>query len=172
MQNRRAYIRGLAALLALIVAPMAGEAGEDIGKADRILVLKEQRVLILLREGTVLDSFAIGLGFHPRGAKRRLGDGKTPEGTYVIDRRTSHTPYHLALHISYPNAGDRFSAEAAQASPGGSIWIHGMPSAYATKGPVRFIKDWTSGCIAVGNSAIEEIWNAVEDGTPIEIRPR
>jgi hypothetical protein len=25
--------------------------------------------------------------------------------------------------------------------------------------------------IAVGNIAIEEIWNTVEDGTPIEIRP-
>ena len=29
----------------------------------------------------------------------------------------------------------------------------------------------THGCIAVRNTAMEEIWSAVDDGTPIEIRP-
>ncbi len=31
--------------------------------------------------------------------------------------------------------------------------------------------DWTDGCIAVTNAAIEEIWLNVKDGTPIKIRP-
>jgi lipoprotein-anchoring transpeptidase ErfK/SrfK len=31
--------------------------------------------------------------------------------------------------------------------------------------------DWTNGCIAVTNTEIEEIWNLVPDGTPIEINP-
>jgi len=31
--------------------------------------------------------------------------------------------------------------------------------------------DWTDGCIAVTNPEIEEIWRAVPNGTPIEIRP-
>ena len=31
--------------------------------------------------------------------------------------------------------------------------------------------DWTHGCIAVTNEEIEQIWRAVPDGTPIDIRP-
>jgi len=33
------------------------------------------------------------------------------------------------------------------------------------------LKDWTDGCIAVTNQEIDEIWEVVPDGTPIEIRP-
>jgi L,D-peptidoglycan transpeptidase YkuD (ErfK/YbiS/YcfS/YnhG family) len=32
-------------------------------------------------------------------------------------------------------------------------------------------KDWTEGCIALKNEHIDEIWQEVADGTPIEIRP-
>jgi hypothetical protein len=32
-------------------------------------------------------------------------------------------------------------------------------------------KDWTDGCIAVTNAEMDEIWKAVPNGTPIEIRP-
>jgi L,D-peptidoglycan transpeptidase YkuD (ErfK/YbiS/YcfS/YnhG family) len=31
--------------------------------------------------------------------------------------------------------------------------------------------DWTDGCIAVTDAEIDEIWDLVADGTPIEIRP-
>lgn len=31
--------------------------------------------------------------------------------------------------------------------------------------------DWTQGCIAVTDEEIEELWRAVPNGTPIEIRP-
>jgi hypothetical protein len=33
------------------------------------------------------------------------------------------------------------------------------------------MRDWTLGCIAVTNGQIEEIWELVPDGTPIEIHP-
>lgn len=46
-----------------------------------------------------------------------------------------------------------------------------MPARFGHTDPVRFFRDWTNSCIAVGNIAIEEIWQAVDDGTPIEIRP-
>ncbi|HEX7966650.1 MAG TPA: L,D-transpeptidase family protein [Stellaceae bacterium] len=140
-------------------------------KADRILVLKAQRQLQLLRGDTLLKSYPIALGPHPVGPKRRQGDGRTPEGVYTIDGRTRHTAYRLALHISYPNAKDRARAHAAHASPGDNILIHGMPARFGRTDPVRFFKNWTNGCIAVGNIAIEEIWDAVDEGTPIEIRP-
>ena len=38
-------------------------------------------------------------------------------------------------------------------------------------GPWPGARGWTDGCVAVTNEEIEEIWKAVADGTPIEIRP-
>lgn len=160
-----------AVLVFLILASgMPARAG-DPPKADRILVLKSARLLELLRNGAVLKSYPIALGGHPRGTKRRRGDGRTPEGLYVIDGRNPDSRFHRALHISYPNAEDRALARAARRDPGDAIFIHGLPEGGGRTDPVRFFKDWTDGCIAVGNTAIEQIWNAVPDGTPVEIRP-
>ncbi len=56
--------------------------------------------------------------------------------------------------------------------PGGSIMLHGFPDPQvqaSTNFRIRG-RDWTDGCIAVGNDAMDEIWHAVEDGTPIVIR--
>lgn len=146
-------------------------AGDVPLHADRILVIKSERVLELLRDGVVLKSYPIALGRHPKGAKDRLGDGRTPEGIYVVDGRSTDTPFHAKLHISYPNEVDRARAQAAHVRPGGEIFIHGMPARFGHTDPVKFFHDWTNGCIAVGNIAIEEIWNAVSDGTEIDIRP-
>jgi len=139
-------------------------------KADRVLVVKHLRELLLMQGNRVLKAFPIALGFNPKGPKRRQGDGRTPEGTYVIDSRLPASHYHLALHISYPNEGDQARAAALGQEPGGAIMIHGMPSWFG-RDDLQFAADWTNGCIAVSNSAIEEIWRAVDDGTAIEIRP-
>lgn len=140
-------------------------------KADRVIVLKSARVLELLRHGVVLKIYPIALGPSPIGPKRTRGDGKTPEGIYLIDTRHDHSPYQLALHVSYPNPVDRARSAKTHLDPGDNIFIHGLPSWYGKKDPDRFYKDWTEGCISVGNTAIREIWASVNNGTPIEIRP-
>src|SRR5271156_198406 len=56
-------------------------------KADRIVVFKAQRRLELRHGDQVLRFYHIALGPHPIGPKIERGDGKTPEGTYSIDRR-------------------------------------------------------------------------------------
>ena len=99
------------------------------------------------------------------------GDGRTPEGVYLIDWRTEETRYTRELHISYPDDRDRDRARAINADPGGAIFIHGLPRDYGPYDPPVWYKDWTEGCISVGNASIVRIWNAVPDGTPIEIRP-
>jgi hypothetical protein len=43
------------------------------------------------------------------------GDGRTPEGNYVIDWRKQDSVFHRALHISYPNAEDRKRARELSA---------------------------------------------------------
>ena len=141
-------------------------------RADQILVLKSARKLELLKDGRVVKTYPIALGASPIGPKHIAGDGKTPEGVYTIDARQPRSRYHLALHISYPNAMDRARAAAADRDPGGDIEIHGLPGWYeGPLDPVQFDKDWTHGCISVGDRAIEEIYAAVDVGTPIEIRP-
>lgn len=140
-------------------------------KADRIVVYKSKRQLDLMAKGAVIRSYPIALGPHPVGPKRKIKDGRTPEGIYVIDRRTMATPYHRALHISYPDGADLARAHARHVNPGGDIFIHGMPAYFGRLDPVRFFVDWTNGCIAVGNIAIEEIWQSADNGTVIEIRP-
>lgn len=140
-------------------------------RADRIVVLKDKRLLELTLAGNVVASFPISLGEHPRRPKRREGDGRTPEGHYTIDWRSADTRYTRALHISYPEGRDRKHAEALHVEPGGAIFIHGLPRDYGPFDPPQWYRDWTDGCIAVGNAAIQKIWNAVPDGTPVDILP-
>ena len=139
-------------------------------KADKVLVEKGARRLTLFCGGRKFKEYPIALGFSPIGPKEREGDGRTPEGSYVIDFHKPDSAFHRALHISYPSAGDNARAAEAGVSPGGDIMIHGLPNGLGGLGPAHRLRDWTAGCIAVTDSEIEEIYNSVSDGTPIEIR--
>jgi len=46
--------------------------------------------------------------------------------------------------------------------------IHGQPNNLPAG---RMPGDWTDGCIALSNAEMDALWEAVGDGTPIEIRP-
>ncbi|HEY6374691.1 MAG TPA: L,D-transpeptidase family protein [Edaphobacter sp.] len=105
-----------------------------------------------------------------RPAKRREGDHETPEGFYIIDSRNAHSRFHRALHISYPNNNDSRRAEVEGVPPGGQIMIRGIQNNLGWLGPLQHEIDWTDGCIAVTDAEIDEIWNLVPIGTPIEIR--
>lgn len=140
-------------------------------KADKIVVYKAERKLELTRGGLVLKTYHIALGRHPAGQKIQEGDGRTPEGTYFIDRRKMDSDYHLALHISYPDQYDIRRAAALHVSPGGGIMIHGEPNILNEEGKKRLFKDWTSGCIALSNRDVDEVWRLVDDGVTIDIYP-
>ena len=101
----------------------------------------------------------------------RDAQGRTVEGVYRIDYKSMQSRYTRALHISYPDERDRQRAQAMGVEPGGAIFVHGLPNDYGPFDPPRWYRDWTEGCISVGNVAITKIWDAVPDGTPIEIRP-
>jgi len=139
--------------------------------ADRVVVLKKERTLQLLSHGKVIKSYKVALGGDPLGPKTRQGDHKTPEGVYRVDSRNGHSQFYKSIHISYPSARDRAAARAQGVSPGGDVFVHGLPNGYRWVGSSHRMKDWTDGCIAVTNQEIDEIWTAVTDGTPIEIRP-
>jgi len=140
-------------------------------KADKVLIEKKTRILILLSNGEVIHSYQIALGRNPEGAKEKEGDCKTPEGAYTIDSRNAKSSYHLALHISYPNAQDLHRAKQQGVSPGGEIMIHGIRNGLGWIGKFHRRLDWTKGCVAVTNDEIEEIGKLVANGTPVEIKP-
>jgi murein L,D-transpeptidase YafK len=159
---------------AAILMPFAGLGSQAIPQgiyADRILVEKSKRRLILFAGEQVLKEYEIALGENAYGPKEREGDKKTPEGHYIIDSRKADSDYHLALRISYPNADDIRRARKMGVPPGNNIMIHGIGSGLGWLGGHHRALDWTQGCIAVTNAEIEEIWRVVPDGTPIEIRP-
>ena len=139
--------------------------------ADRVLIEKKARRLTLFTNGEVIKTYKIALGGNPVGPKERQGDNKTPEGIYTIDSRNGNSGYHLALHISYPNADDKRRARERGVAPGGDIMIHGIKNGFEALGLSHAEKDWTEGCIAVTNQEMEEIYRFVPNGTIVEIRP-
>lgn len=158
---------------------------------DKVEVFKaERRVELLTKtpEGfQSVKSYDMSLGFEPLGHKTQEGDGKTPEGLYTLDWKNPESKFHLSIHVSYPNEADRAQAQDRGVSPGGEIFLHGMPNntrpwawliSPAFNGSVNEMIhsilqdfDWTQGCISLRNSDIEEIYEAVEVPTPIEIFP-
>jgi murein L,D-transpeptidase YafK len=139
--------------------------------ADRVVVLKKERTLQLLNHGKVIKTYKVALGGDPVGPKTQQGDHKTPEGVYILDSRNPRSQYYKSIHISYPSAGDRAAARQKGISPGGDVFVHGLPNGYRYVGSAHRLKDWTDGCIAVTDEEMDEIWRAAADGTPIEIRP-
>jgi murein L,D-transpeptidase YafK len=140
-------------------------------RADLVVVAKSKRELTLYREGNALKTYTVALGRVPAGAKSRESDKKTPEGKYTIDYRKADSAYFRALHISYPNKADNEAAAKDGASAGGDIMIHGLRNGLGWIGKLHRILDWTLGCVAVSNEEMEELWRAVPDGTPVELRP-
>lgn len=167
MLHRRQFLGGAAALAA---APLAGCAPSKFLTYDgpavtAVIVQKGPRRMHLLGGQTVLRSFDIELGGNPVGAKMMEGDGRTPEGPYLIDRRNPNSNYYLSVGIDYPNALDVARAEAMGVRPGGDIFIHGTPR------EMRRNPDWTAGCIAVTNEEMRHVYAMVRDGTPIFLYP-
>jgi murein L,D-transpeptidase YafK len=149
----------------LMLAPVARLA------ADRVVVLKARRELLLYHDDTVVKRYPVSLGFEPNGHKRREGDGRTPEGRYRLDWRRLSERVGAAIHVSYPNARDRERAARDGVDPGGGIMLHALAGdlPWSTAAPDRRV--WTAGCIGLAPADMHELWYAVADGTPIDIRP-
>ena len=153
-------------------------------KKPKIIIKKEKRILELWDGDILYDTYPIGLGKNPVGAKKKEGDGRTPEGEYYICTRNSKSKFYLSLGISYPNKEDgkkaletglidqktydkiadainRKIAPPWNTPLGGEIMIHGHGSH----------SDWTAGCVAVDNDIMDILWDNCPTGTPVIIEP-
>lgn len=130
-----------------------------------VQVRKGARLLELIADGRVVRSYPVSLGKAPAGPKRFEGDGRTPEGAYVIDRRLSRSAYFLSLGVSYPTMREVAAARRAGRSAGSNIFVHGQPNSV-----IRPLEgDWTQGCVALSNEDMREVFSAVPVGCPIRI---
>lgn len=153
-------------------------------QSPHVIVIKHERTLYLYDSARLVRTYPVDLGVAPNGPKLWSGDGRTPEGTFHIVARNLDSPYHRFLGLDYPNAsvinqglnwGLISPGEAASmgrsldsgACPdwktqlGGGIGIHGRGIG----------RDWTAGCIALEDAHIEELFNVLRIGDPVEILP-
>lgn len=82
------------------------------------------------------------------GDKIKEGDLRTPIGIYEITKRLNNVdPFYgpMAFVTSYPNLYDKYRGKN-----GHGIWIHGVPTEQNRD-------EFTKGCIAINNVAIESL---------------
>ncbi len=139
------------------------------GPVDLIVVDKSDRTLVAYRGERPIRSFRIALGRGGLAPKQRQGDGRVPEGSYLISFHNPDSRYHRSLKIDYPTDAQRDAARLSGIDPGGDIMIHGLPNAIGGVGSRHLLRDWTDGCIALTNREIDWLFDAVPDGTRIDI---
>ena len=159
--------------IALIFSPSLAVASssQTTAKVDLVAVNKSESRLSVMRDGRVVKSYLIAMGDVPSGHKLKEGDQRTPQGRYVLDYKKSDSAFYKSIHISYPNEEDKLRADALGIRAGGMIMIHGE-NPRSTLPPEEAQKyNWTNGCIAVTNKEMDELWQMIDAGTPIEIWP-
>lgn len=181
-----AWLVGAVAVCGVLIAPPAWSSGVADQGGLVIRVWKARHMLWLQQGNRIIKKFPVALGRDPLAGKIRQGDGLTPEGRYYISEKKADSPFHRFLGLSYPNINDAERAYAAhlisadewadifyanleQTTPpwatplGGRVGIHGYGDRpYA-------VVDWTEGCIAVSNGAIDYLYDHVPVGTPVII---
>lgn len=112
--------------------------------------LKEEKQLLIFAKDShgryrCLKNYPIIGASGTAGPKLKEGDKQVPEGFYLIDGFRPNVIAHLGLSVNYPNQEDRAHAKAeGRKNLGGDILIHGSK--------------WSTGCLAMGNEPIEELF--------------
>jgi murein L,D-transpeptidase YafK len=157
----------------------------------QIIVRKEARLLLVFCEGRQERSYPLTLGRNWAADKAVEGDEATPLGEFYVCAKNPRSKFFLSMCLSYPNAEDADRGLAAKlitpaehtaiveaigrrAVPpqhtrlGGEIYIHGEdphpPAPAAGKA-----SPGTRGCIALENSAMQELFERTVIGTPVII---
>ncbi len=162
----------------------ADEHGKLVVHTPRVVILKESRLLYLYDGDDLVRTYHINIGRSAKGGKARDGDMRTPIGRFHIVTANPDSPYHRFLGIDYPDKKAVASglvsglitegeAEALRAALdegrcpdwttalGGGIGLHG-----GRAGPGS-----TAGCVAVSDEHIEELFQVLRLGDPVEIWP-
>jgi len=158
-------------------------AVSDIANPE-IFIYKQKRRLYVIQSNVMVRDYPVGLGSCPAGDKEKEGDGRTPEGDFLIRQKDPVSPFKKALILNYPDrkhaeralftgiisapefkeimtAAESKEAPFLQTKLGGRFYIHAGGAQ----------RDWTQGSIALYNSDMEELYKIASAGTPVHIRP-
>lgn len=112
--------------------------------------LKEERLLYIFAKdkngiNQKINTYPIIGTSGKTGPKLKEGDKQIPEGIYKVTGFKPNSIAHLAILLNYPNGDDkRFARQDKRSDLGSDIEIHGS--------------FWSTGCLAMGDIAIEEIF--------------
>lgn len=177
----------LLVLCLLILAGGAAQAG------SYSLVISKSERLLKVREGDkTVKAYHIAFGKGGKGAKREMGDNKTPVGIYHIISFKRDSKFYYFMQLDYPNLIDAWHGymdrliSASQFNEiavayhdgglppqdtmlGGYIGIHGIGKVTPKKLEIHSVFNWTDGCIAMKNREIHELRRFVTLGTRVTI---
>lgn len=156
----------------------------DTTKDDYVVLRKSARNLALCNRGNLVANFQMGLGFAPIGDKQVEGDGKTPEGVFYVPQLVPESDYYLAFLVSYPDKSDATrglagniitqaqktaidNAQTNCGTPPQSTGLGGWIEIHGEGGE----SDWTLGCAALDNVAIDVLWDTIGVRDTIVILP-
>lgn len=125
-----------------------------------------KRILNVCKQGNVVKSFKVAIGYKGIG-KKRAGDNKTPIGLYRLAYPRNSSQFKVFIPILYPT-----SKQLASGYTGRDVGLHGPSQATAVFGWLNHLPSATRGCIAVGkNNYIEYVANWVKSnpGTKVLI---
>ena len=134
------------------------------------IVDKLQHKGYLYYKGKLSKEYDVEFGRNWIGDKHYAGDKATPEGMYKVIKKKSNgdSRYYKAMLINYPNEEDyaNFNSKKRQGEISKNSHIGGLIEIHGDGGKGA---DWTSGCIALSNSEMDELFSKTPVGTPVTI---
>ncbi len=133
--------------------------------ASGINVHTSKHLLNICKQGNVVKSFKVALGYKGVG-KKKAGDNKTPLGLYNLARPRKSNQFKVFIPILYPTA-----KQAAAGYTGRDVGLHG-PTQSKGMNWLNNLPYSTRGCIAVGNNNYIEYvadWVKSNPGTKVLI---
>jgi hypothetical protein len=151
-----------------------------------VFVYKERRRLYLVESNVVVRDYPVGLGRQPWGDKELEGDGRTPEGSFVVLSKNDLTGQSAALNLrktASPRMMRSGLSRLSSLTPTRPIRTAGPGNTHhAPEGQTAWVgqfsihgggahADWTDGSVALYASDMEELSQIVRIGMPVTVRP-
>jgi lipoprotein-anchoring transpeptidase ErfK/SrfK len=177
--------------LAAIGAGQAYRSIDGPGAATSVWV-RNPRVVVLLSKhrahlfdgDRLIRTYPVDVGVASGGQILRAGDGRTPTGRFHIVSKNPDSPHHRFLGIDFPNGeavafglrsglislGEASSILDHQSPAGGPRWGTALGGGLGIHGR-RVGRDWTGGCVALSDRDVEELYDVLRIGDPVEILP-
>ena len=157
-----------------------------------VVISRSSQELKIMNGKQMIKHFYIAYGKGGKGAKRILGDSKTPLGVYKIINFKGDSKFHFFMQLDYPNLLDawygyknkiinakefKYITTAIKNNDippqntklGGYIGIHGLGETTDQKLAIHNEINWTQGCIAMTNAEINDLKKYVGIGTRVII---